>query len=272
MFASKLTIAFSTAVCFAQPKSIDVQDLIRKSVAATEADWAQAPNYNFIERDIESRKGGPKKIKTYQVMMIDGSPYNKLIAVNDREITGADATAAEQELQATIQQRKIESASERSRRIGRYQKEREHDHLMMRQMIEAFDYKLVGETRLDGRDVYQLAATPKPGWKPPNHDARVLTGMKGTLWIDKETCQWVKVEAEVIHPVLFFGFLAKVGPGTRFELEQAPLEGGLWMPKHFSTQVHAMALGMINENSTDDETYKDYRASADVTRPAVVKR
>jgi hypothetical protein len=53
--------------------------------------------------------------------------------------------------------------------------------------------------------------------------------------------------------------MAKVGPGTRFELEQAPVGGKVWMPKHFSVRVNASALGFINEDSTDDETYSDYR-------------
>jgi hypothetical protein len=43
--------------------------------------------------------------------------------------------------------------------------------------------------------------------------------MEGTLWIDKKTFQWVKVEATVIRPVSIAGFLAQVQTGRRFELE-----------------------------------------------------
>jgi hypothetical protein len=56
-----------------------------------------------------------------------------------------------------------------------------------------------------------------------------------------------------------FAFLARVGPGTRFLLEQEPVAGDLWLPKHFSMHVNASALGFINEDSVDDETYRDYR-------------
>jgi hypothetical protein len=31
------------------------------------------------------------------------------------------------------------------------------------------------------------------------------------------------------------------------------------MPKHFSVNVKATALGFFNEDSTDDESYRDYR-------------
>jgi hypothetical protein len=36
--------------------------------------------------------------------------------------------------------------------------------------------------------------------------------MKGKLWVDREQYQWVKVEAEVIKPVNFGYFIAKVAP------------------------------------------------------------
>jgi len=104
-----------------------------------------------------------------------------------------------------------------------------------------------------------LDAEPRPGYEPSDHEGRVLKGMKGRLWIDKATNQWVKVHAEVVKPVTFYGFLAKVGPGTEFELEQTPVADGVWMPKVFNVSVHASALGFLSENSTDNETYRDYQ-------------
>jgi len=93
----------------------------------------------------------------------------------------------------------------------------------MQQLTEAFDFTLAGEERMGNHRVYVLDATPRAGYKPPNTETEVLTGMQGKLWIDKKTYQWVKVEAEVIHPVSIAGFLAKVEPGTRFELEKMPV-------------------------------------------------
>jgi hypothetical protein len=93
----------------------------------------------------------------------------------------------------------------------------------MQQLTEAFDFTLAGEERMGNHRVYVLDATPRAGYKPPNTETEVLTGMRGKLWIDKKTYQWVKVEAEVIHPVSIAGFLAKVEPGNRFELEKIPV-------------------------------------------------
>jgi len=252
-------IVVSAAAAYAgQAGGIDVQDIIRKSVAATAANWKEAPKYAFIERDITSKKNRAKTTKTYEVLMIEDSPYERLLAVNDRPLSVQEQQAEIQKLQAEINNRQHESARDRKRRIGKYERERMQDQAMMREMGDAFNFRLIAETKIDGRDTYQFEATPKPGYVPKTHETKVLLGMKGTLWVDKDSYQWAKVEAEVVRPVSFYG-IAKVAPGTCFELEQKPLTANLWMPTHFAVRVNASALGFINENSTDDETYRDYR-------------
>ena len=130
---------------------------------------------------------------------------------------------------------------------------------MMQQLTKAFNFASLGESRLNGFDVYILRATPRPGYKPPNLDCQALPGMQGELWIDKKTFQWVKVTAEVIHPVTIGGFLAKVEPGTRFELEKAPVGNGIWLPSHFAMSSKAKVLYLVNRSSRDEETYSNYK-------------
>ena len=114
---------------------------------------------------------------------------------------------------------------------------------MLQEMVDAFQFHLAGEAEVDGHSCWIFNAEPKPGFQPADHEGRVLKGMKGRLWIDKATYQWVKVHAEVVKPVSFYGFLAKVGPGTEFDLEQEPVTDNLWLPKRFSVRVNASALG-----------------------------
>ena len=135
---------------------------------------------------------------------------------------------------------------------------------MMNEMTSAFNYRLRGEGTLAGHSVYILDATPKPDYVPPDREAKVLVGMRGQMWIDKQTAQWVKVVAEVIKPVEFGLFIARVGPGTRFELEQSPVGDGIWLPTHFSMNVNASVLGFFSQNSTDDETYTHYEPNREV--------
>jgi len=252
-----LTLAMAVASATQPHPTSD--EIIRRSVAATDADWQEAPNYSFINRVAESKHGARRGLKTYDVLMIEGSPYNKVIAVNDNPLAAGERAEEERKLQREIYKRQHESNRERSHRIAKYKRERDQDHVMMKQMVEAFDFTLSGEEHLADRGVWVLNATPKPGYIPHNHEGKVLMGMKGKLWIDQATYRWVKVEAQVVRPVSFFGFFARVGPGTRFVLEQEPVNDNLWLPKHFSVNVVASAFGFIDGSSTEDDTYSDYR-------------
>lgn len=253
-----LLMAGACTAATAPQQSINVADIINRSAAAMEKNWKAAPDYSFTERDVQTKRGGAKVVKTYQVLMIEGSEYHKLIALNDQPLSKTQEQQEQQKLQAEVDRRKHESSRERARRVARYQRERRQDHAMIAEMTKAFNFQLIGSETVDGHECWVFDAVPKPGYQPPSRDAKVLTGMRGKLWVDKQHYEWAKVQGEVVSPVSY-GIFAKVSPGTRFELEQAPVSADLWMPKHFSMRVNAKALGFINENSTDDETYKNYQ-------------
>ncbi len=254
-----LSLAAAATGMLAVAATPDPQQIIRKSVAVTKYDWSQASQYSYVERDIEKKRHDPSTSKTYRVLMVAGSPYDLVTANYDQPLSPSEKAAEERKLQREIRRRQEESIHERERRIAKYQKEAERDHQMLQEMIDAFQFHLAGEAQVDGHSCWVLNAEPKPGYDPTDHEGRVLKGMKGRLWIDKATYQWVKVQAEVVKPVSFYGFLAKVGPGTQFYLEQEPVGNGIWMPKVFNVQVYASALGFLNENSIEHDVYLDYQ-------------
>jgi hypothetical protein len=235
-----------------------VESIIQNSVQANAKDWNADPEYVCYERDREPNGGS----KTFEDLMILGSPYQRLIAVNGKPLSSGRQEQERRKLEQTISERRQESAQSRAERIAKYEKDRRRDHLMMDQLTVAFNFKLTGEQKLDGYDVYVLKATPRPGYQPPNMDTQVLKGMEGRLWIDKKTYQWVKVEALVIHPVSIEGFLAQVEPGTRFELEKTPVEDDIWLPKHYEMKANAKIFFLFGHKSQDNETYYGYRKLA----------
>jgi hypothetical protein len=233
---------------------IDVDSVMQRSVAANRRDWSAAPDYSYSERD---RDGNTSK--TYDVRMILGSPYRRLVAVNDEPLAPREEQKQQRLMNAALQRRRAESPAKRAARIGKYQKERKRDRLLMDQLVEAFDFAFLGEEKLGAYDVYLMKATPRRGYHPPVFEAEVLTGMQGRLWIDKDSFQWVKVEAEVVRPVFIAGFLARVEPGTRFELEKAPVGNGVWLRSHFAMRSRAKVLFILTRRGKEDQTYFNYR-------------
>jgi hypothetical protein len=246
-------VVFLLPVRYLAGQTPDARTIIENSVHANEKDFEAAPEYNNKELD---RTGDRRKL--YQVTMIAGTPYQRLLAVDGKPLSKKESAKEAEKQRQEVAKRRAESQDERRERIAKYEKDRTRDHNMMNELAKAFDFTVTGKGRLAGFNVYILNAVPRPGYNPPNMDCQVLTGMQGKLWIDQKTYQWVKVTAEVIHPVTIEGFLARVEPGTRFELENKPVAGGIWLPSHYSMKSDAKVLFLVNRSSSADETYTAY--------------
>ena len=232
----------------------DASKIVARSVEVLKKDWAAEPRFDCSERDKD--KNG---IRAYEDIMLDGSQYQKLVAINDQPLDTHQQAEQQQKFQRAFSQRRSESASQKRRRIARYQAGRKRENELVTELAKAFTFTLAGNDKVDGHDVYLLNAEPRKGYRPPNVEARVLTGMRGKLWVERNSFQWVKVEVEVVHPVSIGGFIARVEPGTRFELEQTPVSGDIWLPSHFAVKSRSKVVFLFNHQTDEDDTYFNYR-------------
>ena len=197
--------------------------------------------------------------------MIDGSVYQRLVAVNGKPLPPSQQAKEAQKLQAEIEKRKKEDSGQRRQRIAKYEADQKRDHALLEEMTKAFDFRLVGQEQLEGHKVYVLEAKPRPGYRAPSKEAQALTGMNGKLWIDNETFQWVRVQASVTRPVSIQGFLARVEPGTRFELHKMQVAPGVWLAKRFSMNSQAKVLFLFQRRKWEEDTYSNYRPAQATT-------
>lgn len=255
-----LLIATALPLRSASPKldPDQVSALLQKSMEKNQEYWNAAPDYEYVETD-QQRDGGTK---TYQELMILGSGYERLIAINGKPLSPQRDAQEEQKLNTAISERRNESPEEREQRLAKEEQVRKRDHALIQEIPKGFDFEYLNEQELDGRECYVLQANPKAGYRPPNHETEVLKGARGWIWIDKETYNWVKAEAEVIRPVSIVAYLARVEPGTRFELDMAPVSDGLWMPSHFTMRARAKIFFVFPHESSQDESYYGYHKGA----------
>jgi hypothetical protein len=240
-------------------EAAEADEIMAHSVKLADANWSEAPNYSYVRSEANSEGGAQPTRKTYEVLMIEGSPYLKMIAEEGRELSPLAVREEEQKYQREIEKRRRESPRERQKRIAKFAEERDRDHAFLSEIPVAFVFRMLNQPPPEKDAVWLLEGTPKPGYTPSTREGKVLAGMNVKFWIDKATCQWLRIEAEVQHPVSIYGLFAKVGPGTKFTLEQAPVAAGIWLPKHFTVHVDATALGIFKKDSVQDETYSNYR-------------
>jgi hypothetical protein len=241
--------------------AIDVQELVRRAGSTMQSDWAAAPDYAFIQRDVTTQKGMTTR-KTHQVFNISGSDYYMPIANEDVPLSAGEQQRERQRLTEEVKRRSHETAAEAQRRSELYTKAREQNGILLLDFTKAFDFTLQGEEMTNGHATYVLEATPRADYRPPNRTARILTGMHGRLWIEKEGFHWVKGEAEVLTPVSIFGFLAKVLPGTRMDLEMTPVTESVWLVSRFAMDLKLSKFWHRSTKITES-TFRDYRPAAE---------
>jgi hypothetical protein len=258
-----LTTGLNTSMLTGATTTSAVSAIIQRSVEANTRDWTLQTHFSHAERIVKKKIDADENVessgsKTFEMLMIDGSPYSRLIAINNEPLSHAQQQIEQAKLDREIAARQSESASDRRARINKYSQERSDEHLLMQQMVAAFNFEHVGDEQIEGVECYRFKATPKLDYNPPVQKARVLKGMQGQMWIDKQQYHWVRVQAEVTEPVSLAFFIAKVNPGTRFELQQAKF-GGYWLPKYFIQTVRASVLGLYGFRSQEETFYSDYR-------------
>lgn len=239
---------------------IDVQDLVRRAGSTMQSDWAAAPAFAFIQRDLTTSKGITTS-KTHHVFNIAGSDYYMPIAIDDEPLSAEQQEGELQRLKQEVDRRSHETTKQARRRSEQYSKAREQNGVLLLEFTKAFDFTVMGEEMTNSRATYVLYAIPRPGYEPPNRTAKILTGMRGRLWIDKESFHWVKGEAEVLRSVSIFGFLAKVLPGTRMELEMIPVTESVWLVSRFAVDMK-LSVFWRKSTKTTESRFSDYRPAA----------
>ena len=119
--------------------------------------------------------------------------------------------------------------------------------------------RVTGDERVDGRDVVVLEATPRPAFHPQSRSAKLLPHFRGKLWIDRQSYQWVKVEAQVIDTITWGLFLIRLDPGARIFFEQSLIRNEVWLP-HEVLVTGSARIGLFKKLRLREQvTYKNYR-------------
>ena len=251
---------FGLFITCVRGSDVDVQDIVRRAASAMQADWAAAPSFAFVQRDITTSKETSIR-KTQQVFMISGSDYYMPIAIDDTPLSPDQQKLELQKLANEVARRNHETPAGALQRSEQYRKTREQNGAVIAEFTKAFAFTLAGEETMNGHACYVLDARPLAGYKPPNRTAKILTGMQGRLWIDKGGFHWVKAEAETLKPVSVFGFFAKVLPGTKMELEMTPVSDSIWLVSRFAVDLRLSILWRKSMKATET-TFDGYRPAA----------
>jgi hypothetical protein len=241
-----------------------MRQLIRVVTENYRANYKKERDYTYIDREVENKlegNGGIKSAesKTYEIMELYGEPVQRLIAKDDKPLSGKDAAKEEERIEKLTSKRKNESEDERAKRHAEEEKQREKNREFVREVADAYDFHLAGSELLDGRDNWVIPGEPRPGFQAHLKEAQMLSKFHGRLWIDKNDLQLAKMDVEAIDTVSFGWVLARIHKGTRLVYEQTRVNGEVWLPEHISFKFDARVALFKGYNEVDEETYSDYK-------------
>jgi hypothetical protein len=221
-------------------------------------------DYTYIQREEEHTLDGKGKVKstevrTREILMIYGDQVERLIAKDDKPLSEKDAAKEESRIQKIVDKRKNESESDRQKRLKKEEKEHEDGRKFVTEISEAYNFRLIGLEVIGGRDTYVIDCDPRPGFQPRSKEAKILSKVRGRIWIDKAERQWVKLDAQLLDTISFGFVLARLHKGTRIIAEQTRINEEVWLPKHESVKVDARVALLKNFNIDEDVTYRDYK-------------
>jgi hypothetical protein len=246
------------------PPTSDPKEIVRRSVEVDHRDMEMARNYTCQQREVVKHLGKQDEvksteIKTYDVNFYYGYEYSRLTQVNDKPLSEKEQKKEDEKLEKFLAKHRNESEEDRQKHLSKEKKEREESRAFARDIVNAFDFRMVGDEQVEGVDTWVIEATPRKDFHPTQPHADILKKVKGKMWIEKKEYNWIRVQAETLDTISFGLFLARVHPGSRFEFQQTRLNNEVWLIRRFYVNGSARFLLVKNEAVEQEDTFSNYK-------------
>lgn len=254
--------AQTVASCPASPD--DLRAIVVRTAANDDINDKRARDYTYTELQTEQDldKGGKIRktsTETHEIMILDDEYMERLVAKDGKPLPPKEAQKEDERINKWMEKRKNESPDEKRDRLAKEEREREKDREFVREIADAYYFKALPDETIAGREAFVISAEPRPDFKPHTPDARFLPKFRFRAWVDKSECQLINLDADVIDTVSVGFFVARLYPGSKFELEQTRVNDEVWLPSHIDVRLEARVLLVkgFNENLIFD--YSDYK-------------
>jgi hypothetical protein len=241
----------------------DAVEILRRSLAEDTASAAIARNYTYMEhQELRTRDGAKVKVResnTWDVTLLEGSPYRRLVAHDGQPLDAKEQRLEEEKLRRSIEERRQETEPQREQRIADWHRKEERQHEPLHEIPDAFSLHFAPAESIEGQEVYVIDGTPKPGYKPKTKNAFFLPKVKGRFWITKQGFQCVKIEFETLDTVAWGGIVARVAKGTHVRVELTHVNGEVWLPKRILVAGSARVMLVKGYTGELDLTYSGFK-------------
>ena len=239
-----------------------LRDLIRKGIDGFKREDERRGDYLFTARNERNELDASGKVTSthshvWERIEVEGFPFARTIERDGKPVTAEERKTENGAMQKRLFELKTMTASAVAAGAARPTSQRDDWY---EEFPEALDYTMVGEETINGRPTYHLEAVPRPGYQVRSVRARVLLKLKASIWIDKETSNLVKADAEIFDAVnVGFGVIGSVEKGTRIKMQRRLMADGNWLIESQSLRIAARILVFKTLRSESTTVWSDFR-------------
>lgn len=242
----------------------DPYALVRHAVELELAGPQFPADFAFDKRvrrtDLDSQ-GLPRQthVMDYECIVLLGETVERLVARDGQPLTGNEATREQAEFDRAFARAAALTPEKRQKvtaeNIRRDLKRRD----LLRDIPRHYELTLAGQELHNGRPAWRVDATPRKGADLPFGPQRTFFKLHGSIWIDVETGEWVKIDTLVTETLSWGLFLARIRPGSRIAFERNLLPDGTWVQTRFGGRFVARFFGLTKFALESETTFSNYR-------------
>jgi len=219
---------------------------------------AARKDYIFHRKEEDQEVDSQGRIKSrefreYEVYFVGNREIDRLVSkdgkpLSERESKKQDEEVRKQEAKARAKVAKRESGEDPGK-----------DTFTATKFLAADRFYNLRRETYQGHEVYAMDFEPRPDFEPHSLFDRVLKALGGTIWIDEQARQVVRLEARFLNSVkVGGGLLGSVQKGGNVVLEQRFVNDEIWMPSYAEVHLNAHVF-FLHKSINGTSIYSDYR-------------
>jgi hypothetical protein len=238
--------------------------------AAIRLDADLQKDFTFIERRRDVKVGALGKVsvgplRTFEVFPSaePGQTYKRLIAIDGRPLDPAELRRRDLEHQRNVehdaQQRRSETAAQRTRRLAGAEREQRHTAAMLDDALRVFETTIAARETVFGEPTIVVEVTPRADARVTTREGNWMKQFRGGAWFVEEDGQLARLDVEAQDDVsIGWGIVGRLHKGSRVLVERRPV-GPLWLPWRMTCTASGRTLLFRPFEVNVVTEYSDYK-------------
>jgi hypothetical protein len=239
---------------------------IAKNQQALE-DLRQLYTCHLAEEEDKTDSDGKVKSRTmkdYDVFYIGDQQALHLLARGGKPLQGDEKKDEDDKFNKQFDKLKKKQA-ELAADPKKQQKQEEEDEAQLSDFLRAELFTNPRREMFRGHQVIAFDVNGNPDYKPKKRIDSILQKLSGTMWVDEQAREVVRLEAHFAESVkIGGGLVASLAKGSNFVFEQEKIHDEVWLPSYAEVHLSGRIVFVkLKQNFVDRfSDYKKFRSGA----------